>query len=209
MTVPWRIVCRLGSRLSTALALLVGVHLHHRVHGPPVDYVAVGAAAAASWLGVPGPGEPVLIAAALFAARGKVDLPSVLMVAWIGAALGGIAGWLMGRAVGRTVLTTPGPFHRFRVRTIERGERFFDRYGPLAVYLAPTWVAGVNDMSPRRFLLADAVAAAAWTLSVGLGAYIVGPSIADIVSDIGLASAAAVTIVAVGALVLRWRRAVR
>ena len=70
-------------------------------------------------------------------------------------------------------------------------------------------MAGVNDMSPRRFLLADTIAAGAWTLLVGLGAYIAGPSIADVVSDIGLASVAAVTIVAVGAVLLRWRRTVR
>jgi len=188
------------------LAAVLHEHLHHRLHGPAVDYVAVAAAAAASWLGVPGPGEPVLIAAALLAARGKVDLPSVLVVAWAGAVAGGIAGWLVGRGFGRTVMTAPGPLHRFRLHAVERGERFFDRYGVLGVYLAPTWVAGAHGMRTRRFLAANAIAAAAWALLVGVGAYLVGPSIADIVADIGLVGIAVLVVAVVAGLVVRRRR---
>ena len=40
--------------------------------------------------------EPVLIAAGVLAARGRLDIASVLLVAWRGATAGGIIGWLIG-----------------------------------------------------------------------------------------------------------------
>ena len=55
---------------------LLHIHLHHQFHGPPFDYVGLAVAAAASWIGVPGPGEPVLIAAGVLAAKHKLDLGS-------------------------------------------------------------------------------------------------------------------------------------
>ena len=178
------------------------VALHHQhFHGPSVGYVGVGAAAAASWLGVPGPGEPVLIAAAVYAARGRLDLVEVLLVAWAGAAAGGTVGWLIGRRFGSLLVTARGPLRRQRAATAERGVRFFDRYGVLAVYLAPSWVAGSVGMRAARFLPANAVAAAIWALLVGLAAYAIGPSVAEMIGDLGLVGAIALAAVAVGAII--------
>ena len=95
-----------------AAILILGLALHHRFHGPPIDYAGLAAAAAASWIGVPGPGEPVLIAAGVLAARHKLDIGAVLAVAWLAATLGGIGGWLIGMKAGRGMLTTRGPLHR-------------------------------------------------------------------------------------------------
>ena len=102
-----------GAVLSTAvmallhdlLQLHLGAVARHRVEGPAVDYYGLAAAAAASWIGVPGPGEPVLIAAGVLASRGKLDLATVLLVAWAGATVGGILGWAIGRKAGRSLLT--------------------------------------------------------------------------------------------------------
>jgi membrane protein DedA with SNARE-associated domain len=57
-----------------------------------------------------------------------------------------------------------------------------------------------------RFLPANAISAFAWALSVGLGAYLVGPSIADIVTDAGLAGGALIGALLVLAVVLVLRR---
>src|SRR5689334_4175691 len=54
--------------------------VRHNFHGPPFDYVRLAAAAAASWLGVPGPGEPVLLAAGVLAAHHRLDIESVILV---------------------------------------------------------------------------------------------------------------------------------
>jgi membrane protein DedA with SNARE-associated domain len=182
---------------------------HHHFHGPSFGYLGIALAAAASWLGVPGPGEPLLIAAAVYAARGKLDLLEVLLMAWAGAAAGGTAGWLLGRRFGELLVTAPGPLRRQRAAVAARGERFFERYGVLAVYLAPSWVAGSVGMRAARFLPANALAAAIWALLVGLSAYFVGPSIAELIGDLGLAGAIVLGIVAVAAIVagvLRNRR---
>jgi membrane protein DedA with SNARE-associated domain len=160
--------------------------LHHHLHGSSLGYAGIGAAAAASWAGVPGPGEPALIAGAIYATHGRLDLTEVLVVAWLGAMAGGVTGWALGRRFGHALATAPGPLRRHRVQAIARGERFFQRFGVLAVYLAPSWVAGATGFPARRFLPANALAAAFWAALVGGGAYLVGPSVGDIAADAGL-----------------------
>jgi len=193
----------LGLPLST-LAVLAVLHPHAR--GPGVDYVGVFLAAGVSWVALPGPGEAALIAAGISAAHGHLDLASVVAVAWAGACVGGTAGWIVGLKGGRGLLTASGPLHHLRLALIARGDRFYERYGPVAVLFTPSWIAGIHDMRWSRFLPANAVSALAWALSVGLGAYLVGPSITDIVADAGLAGGLLVGALFVLAVVLVARR---
>ena len=193
------------------LTLLAAVHLRHR-HGVAVDDAGIALAAAASWFGIPGIGEPVLIVAGVYAARGRIDIAEVLAFATLGAALGGSAGWLLGRRGGRALWAAPGPLQRLRLATLARGERFFQRYGLLALYVMPSWVAGVNAVPAARFLIANALFAVGWALLVGGGAYLVGPSIEDVVGDLGLAGAVALALLIAGGFAadrLRRRRARR
>jgi membrane protein DedA with SNARE-associated domain len=188
--------------VTAHVPLLLAAHGHHRFSGPQVDYVALALACALTWFVITGPGEAALIAAGI-AAHGHVDLPSVLVVAWFGAMVGGIAGWLAGRHGGRTLMTAPGPLAGLRARMLRSGERVYARYGPLAVYLGPTWMAGINAMRAARFLPACAVAALVWVLTVGGGAYLVGRSIEEVVTDLGLAGVLAIVAVAATVLGLR------
>jgi membrane-associated protein len=169
-----------------AVHLVHHLHLRHQFAGPKVDYVALALAAAVSWVGITGPGEAALVAAALAAAHGRVDLEGTIAVAWVGAMMGGMAGWLIGLKGGRALLTRPGPLYRLRLRVLKHGDGVYARRGWLAVYLAPSWMAGVSAMRARRFLPANAIAALVWALTIGVGAYVAGPSIADAFSDIGL-----------------------
>ena len=194
----------MGLPLST-LAVLAVLHPHAR--GSGVDYVGVFLASAASWVALPGPGEAALIAAGISAAHHHLDLPSVVAVAWAGASLGGTAGWIVGVKGGRGLLTAPGPLHHLRLALIARGDRFYERYGAVAVLFTPSWIAGIHDMRWSRFLPANAISALTWALSVGLGAYLVGPSITDIAADTGLAGGLLVGALFVLALVLAvWHR---
>lgn len=194
--------------VAPALVVALGtLHVHRHLHGTPVDFVGVALAAAVSWIGVPGPGEPVLIAGGIWAAKGRIDIAQLLIVAWAAATAGGVAGWLLGRKGGRALWTAPGPLQRKRIRSLAKGERFFERYGLLAIYLAPSWVAGIHEVRASRYLPANAASALIWTLLVGLGAYLVGPPIEDVISDVGL-----VGLILLGVLVVlfvfgeRWRR---
>jgi membrane protein DedA with SNARE-associated domain len=187
-----------------ALAVLAAMHPHTR--GSGVDYVGVFLASAVSWVAVPGPGEAALIAAAISAAHGHLDLAGVLAVAWAGASLGGTTGWLIGLKAGRELLTAPGPLHHLRLALIARGDRFYERYGPVAVLVTPSWVAGIHDMRWSRFLPANGISALTWALGVGLGAYVVGPSVTDVVADAGLAGGILLGVLFVLAVVLVLRR---
>ena len=96
-------------------------------------------------------------------------------------------GWVVGVRAGRGVLTAPGPLHRLRLAVIERGERFYDRYGLIAVLFTPSWIAGIHNMRFSRYAPANAVSALLWALGWGLAAYFVGPSVTDVITDVGAA----------------------
>lgn len=186
------------------------VQHHHRFHGPHLDYIGVAVGAFLSWVGISGPGEAALIAAGILAARGKIDLPSAIAVAWAGATVGGMLGWLLGLRGGRALLSAAGPLRRIRARILRSGDRFYERYGALAVYFAPSWMAGINGMRARRFLPINAVACLVWALLVGVGAYFAGPRIADLLGDLGTVGLIGLVVLALGLLVAsRVRRARR
>ena len=191
------------------IALLhVHLQLHHHFHGPEVDYVGLAAGAVASWVGIPGPGEPLLITAGVLAARHNLDLGSVILVAWVAATAGGIAGWWIGRVAGRGLLTAPGPLRRARVHAVERGEEIFARRPVAAIMLTPSWVAGINRARPWVYLVTNAVSAALWAAGIGTAAYLAGPSVIDFVGDLGtvLTIVVGVAVAVLVALELRRRR---
>jgi MYXO-CTERM domain-containing protein len=62
-------------------------------------------------------------------------------------------------------------------------------------------------MRPSRFLPVNTISALVWALAIGLGAYLVGPSITDIVADAGTAGTiAVVALFILTAVVLARRR---
>jgi membrane protein DedA with SNARE-associated domain len=187
---------RVGAAVRTSLVAAATVPVHRHLHGPPIDYLGLAAAAGASWAGVPGPGEPVLIAAAVYAARHRLDITEVLIVAFVAAVLGGIGGWLIGRMGGRTLVTAPGPLRRARMTAVARGDEVFERHPVIAILLTPSWVAGIHRVRTDVYMILNLVGAAAWAAGIGLAAYWVGPSVIDFVNDFGL-----LTTVLLGALI--------
>lgn len=196
-----------------AIALLVPallhIHIHHHFHGPPFDYVGLAAGAFASWVGLPGPGEPLLLAAAVLAARHKLDLSEVLIVAFLSATLGGIVGWVVGYRAGRAVATARGPLRSLRVRAVERGERIFSRYPVFAIVMAPSVVAGVHRVRPSTYNIVNAISAVVWTLALGVGGYFIGPPVLDAVGDVGTGFSIVAGAVLVAIVALEAARRVR
>ena len=191
------------------LVLALAVHLHQKFHGPPLDYLTLAIGSFASWVGVPGPGEPLLIAAGVLAAKGRLDLGEVVLAAWAGATLGGIGGWLLGMRLGRALVAGPGPLRRTRERTLERGEEVFNRFPRTAVVLTPTWVAGILRVRASIYLPWNAIGALLWAAGIAVGAYFVGPPVVDAVDDAGLIpviALATLVLAAVGLELVRRRR---
>lgn len=191
---------------GAAPILILAFHFFHHVHGAAVDYVGVGVAAFASWAGLPGPGESVLIATGVLAAKHHLDITPVLLWAWIGANLGGILGWVVGLKAGRTVLTAPGPLQRIRRRAAARGDEVFHRLEVVAILMTPSWVAGFHRARAGLYLPINALSALAWALGFGLGAYYVGPPVLEFASDFGTAGTVAVLVLIVLAVGLEIRR---
>jgi undecaprenyl-diphosphatase len=152
------------------------------------------------------PGETALIAAAALAARGRLDLPVVIAVAAAGAIVGDNIGYIAGRRGVRRLL-------RGRQRLVEQAERFFDRHGAPAVFLArwitglrvvAAWVAGTSAMPWRRFVLWNALGGIAWAISVGVLGYLLGKAAARVLGALG--AVLAIVVVAAGVALLARRR---
>ena len=196
-------------RTAPLLVYALQVFHHHVASTAQIDYVALALGAFASWVGLPGPGEPLLIAAAVIAAKHKLDITPVLIWAFVGALAGGLVGWLVGWYAGRTVMTAHGPLRTLRLRAVERGEEVFDRLTVISILLAPSWVAGIHRVGPVLYNVTNLVSAAVWAVGIGLAAYYVGPPVLDILSDVGTVTAiglVALVLVGVGLEIRRRRR---
>lgn len=139
-------------------------------------YLGLGGLVLVEDFGVPAPGETALIAAAVSAGSGRLNIAAVVAVAVAAAIVGDNIGYLIGRIGGRPfvhrwgryVLLTPERFHR--------AEDFFTRHGGAVVATARFVeglrqangiVAGTAGMPWKRFLAFNALGAVPW---VGLWA---------------------------------------
>ena len=188
-------------------ALIVAAHLTRRLRSRPTGYTAIALAAFLSWAGLPGPGEAALITGAAFAAHNRLDIVQVELFAFAGALIGGMIGWAFGWRFG-DLAGRPGLLYGLRRRGLRAGERFFTRFGPLAVFLTPSWVAGIHRVPPVRYAIYNGAACAIWCAGYGLTTYFLGNHVADFFGDIGTYATLAVGAAAVvaGALALRRQR---
>jgi membrane protein DedA with SNARE-associated domain len=186
--------------------VILALHLFHHLRGAPVDYLGVALASFASWVGVPGPGESVLIATGVLAAKHHLDITPVLLWATVGATIGGVMGWVAGMKGGRAVLTRPGPLFSLRRGAAARGDEVFHRVEVLAILVTPSWVAGVHRSRARLYLPINFLSALLWALMFGLGAYYAGPPILELASDwgtVGTLSLVALVVVVAGLEIFR------
>jgi membrane-associated protein len=169
-------------------------------------------------MGIPSPGETALVLAAVLASQGHLEIWLVIVIGVCSAILGDNIGFLLGRHFGRDALAAPGPFHQRRVAVVAAGDRFFDRHGPKAVFLArwiafvrfaAAWLAGINGMRFRTFFVWNALGGISWGVTYGLVGYFVGSAAADVITRFGAYAAGALAVLIVfgyGYLKLRERR---
>jgi membrane-associated protein len=181
---------------------------------PNVGYPLVFALIAIETMGIPVPGETALIAAALLAHDGQLDIVPLIVLASLAAIIGDNIGFAIGRKGGRRVFEAPGPLHHHRLKLLEHGEPFFAKHGPKAVFLgrwvsglriASAWLAGINKMSWPTFLFWNALGGVAWATSVALAVYLLGDAAEKVISTAGPV-ALGVSVAAVIALVVWHRR---
>src|SRR5437763_15914021 len=169
-------------------------------------------------MGIPSPGETALVAAAVLASQGKLQIWLVIMIGVASAIIGDNVGYLLGRKFGRQVLEAKGPLYRHRLQAIATGERFFERHGPKAVFLArwvalvrfaAAWLAGINRMPLRLFFFWNALGGISWGVTFALVGYFAGQAGAGVLAKVGIAGAVVLGVMIVGVIVyvtLRERR---
>jgi membrane protein DedA with SNARE-associated domain len=147
-------------------------------------YWVVGTVVALESMGIPAPGETVLVTAAIYAGTTH-DLRIGLVIAWAaaGAIVGDNLGFLIGRRVGAALLVRYAPLLRLNARRVKLGEYLFLRHGGKVVFFgrfiavlralaAP--LAGVTGMDWQRFLFFNAAGGVVWATVYGLAAYSLG-----------------------------------
>ena len=174
------------------------------------SYLVLFVGVAASWIGIPIVGGAALATSGFLAGQGELDVWLVVFVAAVGAWSGGYVGYLIGVQAGAALITRPGRWQRQRRRAMRLGERFYRRWGPLAVFLTPAWVSGALRMRRRSFLIWNAAAAGVSSLLTVFGAYAIGHAVlGQLSAGRGLLAAVAVTATATAGGVLIYRRHAR
>jgi membrane protein DedA with SNARE-associated domain len=173
-------------------------------------------------LGIPAPGQTILIATAVLAAQGKLNIAAVLGIAFTAAFVGNIAGYLIGVNGGHRLVMRFGRYVRFGAPQLRRVEQLFERYGIWFVLFARFFevlrqlngiVAGTAGMRFRSFLLPNALGAALWVSAWGLGGWHLGQHIheyEDLFEETGTAALAmaivGLTVILALLLRFRWRK---
>jgi membrane protein DedA with SNARE-associated domain len=134
-------------------------------------------------LGLPVPGQTVLITGALLASQGGMHIVSLILTGWAGAVAGDAIGYAIGRLGGRALLVRYGHYVLLNQRRLEYVESFFQRHGGAVVVVARFFevlrqingiVAGTAKMPWWRFLIYNTLGAALWVGFWGMLFYQLG-----------------------------------
>ncbi len=173
-------------------------------------------------LGMPLPGELLLIVAAVLAGRGDISFPVLLLSAWGGAVAGDNIGYVIGRTLGRTLLRRYGGKVGIKPESLQKVEAIFARYGAVAVGAARFFnilrqlngvVAGALEMHWLKFLVFNALGGAVWVAAWTTAGFYLGKNdtkIEGLVQKLGLYGlviAALAAGLAIGIIWYRNRRA--
>ena len=128
------------------------------------------------------PGDSLLITAGLFAARGDLSLPLLIVTLIPAAILGNATGYQIGKRTGKTLYSRPDSL-LFRREHLKMTHEYYERHGgktiviaqfaPILRTFAPV-VAGVAGMSYRHFASYNLIGAIAWITSMTLAGYLLG-----------------------------------
>lgn len=185
--------------------------------GLPLVFFGVGIES----MGIPIPGETVLVIAAVAAGHGTLVPWQVALCAWAGAVIGDNIGYTLGHHYGEHFWMLPGVRRFYHPTRIERAESFFKRrrgwlvvFGArfvaiLRIFAGP--IAGISHMHWRAFLLANALGGACWVAAVMAVGLLVGSNLhraIKIVESGGYVALAVVVLLSIVGVLL-WLRGER
>lgn len=170
-------------------------------------------------LGIPLPGEIALVTAAAYAAVAhNVSVFGVILMAAIGATVGGVLGYWIGIKGGLPLLTRYGRYVGVRKSHIDQAHAFFERNGARTILFGRfvavlrTWasvIAGAACMSFKQFVAYNTLGSVAWAIVFGLLGYYFGHDLPLLERYISRASLGILVALLVGIaiwVILRRRR---
>jgi membrane protein DedA with SNARE-associated domain len=152
-------------------------------------YLGVGGMLFLEDFGVPVPGEIMLIAAAIFAGAGQMNIAVVFLVAVLAAVIGDNIGFIVGHFGGRPLAERFGRYVFLTPERLDRTENYFNRHGGKIVTVARFidglrqingLLAGIGGMGWLKFLGYNALGAVLWVGTWCALGYLAGVNIADI-----------------------------
>jgi membrane-associated protein len=134
------------------------------------------------------PGDSLLVTAGLFAAKGDLNILTLIPCLIVAAIVGNATGYYIGRKAGHALYSRPNSL-LFRREHLVRTHEFYERHGgktiilaqfmPIVRTFAPV-VAGAADMTYRRFATYNVVGAILWITSMSLTGFFLGRAIPDL-----------------------------
>jgi membrane protein DedA with SNARE-associated domain len=159
-------------------------------------YALVFAGVGIESMGVPVPGETTLVIGAVLAAQGRLTPWAVALAAWAGAVTGDNIGYWVGRRFGKRLVRLPVLRHVYDERRMAVADRFFARWGVLAVFfgrfvallrILAGPLAGMHRMHWPRFLIANAAGGAVWVATITTIGLLIGNNLDRAVSVVSRA----------------------
>ena len=173
-------------------------------------YWAVFAVVGLESMGLPLPGETILVAAAIYAGSTHgIQMPLVVLAAAGGAVLGDNVGFWIGRELGFRVLVRFGPRIGLDEPRLKLGQYLFRRHGGKTVFLGrfiallralAALLAGANLMPWPRFFVFNLAGGVIWATLFGSGGYLFGASIERFAGPVGIVLAVAAILAVIAGL---------
>jgi membrane protein DedA with SNARE-associated domain len=179
-------------------------------------YWAVFVLVALESLGIPLPGETILIAAGTYAGHThNLNVWLIFLVAAAAAIIGDNIGYWIGDKGGYPLLRRYGRYIRVKEPEIKVGRYVFDRYGASVVFFGrfisilrtyAAFLAGTNKMRWRRFVVYNMAGGIIWAAIYSFGSYYLGDALKHASGTINWILAG-VAVVAVFVTIMLVRRA--
>lgn len=131
------------------------------------------------------PGDSLLVTAGVFAAKGDLNLPVILVGVFLAAVAGDQVGYAFGNRVGPALFSRPDS-RLFKKKHVEKAQKYFDEHGPRTILLARfvpivrtfvPIVAGMGDMAYRTFATYNVVGGLVWGVGVTMIGYALGEAV--------------------------------
>jgi len=178
--------------------------------------IVLGVVVGLECVGLPLPGETLLIAAAVIAGTTQhLNIAFVVFSAALGAIVGQAAGYWIGWSIGLRLLRHYGRYIGLNDRRLAYGRALFRKHGEKVVVASRFVVvlrtltgllAGANHMPWPRFMIANVAGSLVWSIFYGVGAYLLGHAAKDLAGPVAIGGSAVLLLVAVGAVLYARRR---